>query len=73
LSAESEKTHTRGSGFSSVLSPRELQVIDLQSRGLRYKQIAAELGITRETVKHHLVRARLKIADKENARPDMTL
>jgi DNA-binding CsgD family transcriptional regulator len=59
------------------LSPRERQVVELQSRGLRYREIAVALGITRETVKTYLVHARLKldvadgdlVRDKKNGRP----
>jgi two-component system, NarL family, response regulator len=36
------------------LSPRETQIVELISRGLRNKEIAAELGITEETVQVHL-------------------
>jgi two-component system, NarL family, response regulator LiaR len=39
---------------SALLSLREKQVLDLLSKGLLYKEIAEELGVTHETVKKHL-------------------
>jgi DNA-binding NarL/FixJ family response regulator len=36
------------------LTPRELEVLDLVTRGLRNKEIAARLGITENTAKFHL-------------------
>ncbi len=38
----------------SILSVREREVLELLSKGLLYKEIARELGITHETVKKHL-------------------
>lgn len=38
----------------TLLSIREKQVLDLLSKGLLYKEIAEQLGITHETVKKHL-------------------
>ena len=36
------------------LSPREMQVLELVSRGLQNKQIAAEVRLSENTVKIHL-------------------
>lgn len=38
----------------SILSSREREVLELLSKGLLYKEIASQLGITYETVKKHL-------------------
>ena len=38
----------------SILSAREREVLELLSKGLLYKEIANQLGITHETVKKHL-------------------
>lgn len=38
----------------SILSSREREVLELLSKGLLYKEIAEQLGITHETVKKHL-------------------
>ena len=43
-------------GFSGVLTPRERSVVEMISRGLCNRSIAAELGITEGTVKTHLHR-----------------
>lgn len=45
------KAHT--SGLDS-LTPREKQILSLVSDGLQNKQIAAEMGISKQTVKNHL-------------------
>lgn len=37
-----------------TLTPREQQVADAAARGLTNRQIAAEFGISTETVKRHL-------------------
>lgn len=39
---------------SDVLSSREREVLELLSKGLLYKEIAEQLGVTHETVKKHL-------------------
>ena len=36
------------------LTPREFELLDLLSKGLLYKEISAELGITIGTVKQHI-------------------
>lgn len=43
------------------LSPRELQLVRSRAKGLAYKQIAAELKISINTVKTHLRRIFLKL------------
>ncbi len=44
-----------------LLSPREGEVLGLLSRRLRYKEIAAQLGISATTVRTHLERACAKL------------
>lgn len=39
---------------TSLLSVREKEVLELLSKGLLYKEIAEQLGVTHETVKKHL-------------------
>ncbi len=53
------------------LTNRELEVIRLIVNGLRYKEIAVQLGITTETVKAHLknIRAKLEVNDKSSIIP----
>ncbi|MCE2542561.1 MAG: response regulator transcription factor [Acidobacteria bacterium] len=43
------------------ITPRELQVIELVSQGMRNKEIAASLGISEETVQVHLRNIYLKL------------
>jgi len=44
----------RSSELLDQLSPKEHQVLDRVARGFLYKEIAAELGITLETVRTHI-------------------
>ncbi len=46
---------------SISLSRRERQVLALVAEGLADKEIGAQLGISRGTVKHYLTLARLKL------------
>ena len=51
--AEQPDAGRRGAG-PDHLTPRELEVLGLVTRGLRNKEIAASLGISENTVKFHL-------------------
>ncbi len=44
------------------VTPREREIMDQLARGLAYKEIAAELGISSATVKNHLYRIYEKLA-----------
>jgi DNA-binding NarL/FixJ family response regulator len=44
----------RGSSASKSLSPRELEVLDGLSQGHTYSEIAKQLGISVNTVRHHI-------------------
>jgi two-component system NarL family response regulator len=48
------------------LSPREMQIVELIARGMRNKEIAAELGITEVTVQVHLrhLFSKLAVSDR---------
>jgi two-component system NarL family response regulator len=52
-----------------TLTPREIQVIELISRGMRNKEIAAALGISFETAQVHVknILAKLKVQDRTAA------
>jgi RNA polymerase sigma factor (sigma-70 family) len=39
---------------NSLLSQREKEVLELLAKGLLYKEIAQQLGVTSETIKKHL-------------------
>jgi len=45
---------TTSKGSSLPLTPRELELLELLSQGLLYKEIGASLGITTGTVKQHI-------------------
>ncbi|MCP5524599.1 MAG: response regulator transcription factor [Verrucomicrobiales bacterium] len=45
----------------NVLTPRELEVLELLSQGFRYKEIAAKLGVSVPTVTTHLHRTYEKL------------
>src|SRR6185503_12937641 len=47
-----------------TLTPREIEIVRLLARGLRNKEIGAELGITEQTAKVHVKR----VLDKLNVR-----
>jgi DNA-binding NarL/FixJ family response regulator len=40
--------------LDSILTPREVDVVRAISRGLMNQEIANELGISAQTVRHHL-------------------
>ena len=52
-----------------TLTPREVQVIELVSRGMRNKEIAASLGISDETAHVHVrnILTKLKVKDRSAA------
>lgn len=50
-----------------VLTPREIEVLRLFSKGARPRQIANNLGISERTVRHHLDRAQRKLFAKHAA------
>jgi|TARA_R110000824_G_scaffold31783_1_gene103084 DNA-binding CsgD family transcriptional regulator len=43
------------------LTPREIEVVKLIVEGMRYKEIAVELGLSYETVKTYVGRIRKKL------------
>lgn len=51
------------------VTPREREVLGLLARGMSYRGIATELGITAETVKKHLknIYRKLKVSNKIEA------
>ena len=53
-------------GTDSVLSPRELQIVELIARGMRNKEIGADSNIAEETVHQHLknIFSKLKVHDR---------
>jgi RNA polymerase sigma factor (sigma-70 family) len=53
----------------SKLSPREIEVVTLVADGLRNKEIAAQLGISEETVQVHMksILSKLKVNDRTKA------
>jgi two-component system, NarL family, nitrate/nitrite response regulator NarL len=55
-----DETPSNG-GWSDFLSPRELEVALLVSRGLRNKEIARELRLSEGTVKLHVHHIFLKL------------
>ena len=59
------KTLKRPDGqIVEVLTRREQQIAELVARGLRNRQIAAECGISPETVKRHLASIYDKLATR---------
>lgn len=63
------KTISGQEAGTSLLSPRETEILVLVSRGLENKQIATELGISEATVKTHLkgVFSRLDVSSRAEA------
>ena len=51
------------------LSPREMEILQLISRGYSNKEIAHELGISRQTVKNHMtsILRKLSVNDRTQA------
>ncbi len=62
-------SHRRGELIAPVLTPRELEVLQLAARGLSAAMIAAELYLSPATVKRHFERAyaSLGVADRAAA------
>lgn len=54
---------------SRLLTPREMQVLDLLGRGMRNKEVAAELGISQDTARAHIksILAKLNVHDRTAA------
>ena len=52
-----------------VLTPREIEVLELVSKGMRNKLIATELGITETTVAVHIknIFAKLNVSERTSA------
>jgi two-component system, NarL family, response regulator len=52
-----------------ALTPREVEVLKLISRGMRNKEVSGELGISEETVQVHVknILAKLKVQDRTEA------
>lgn len=52
-----------------TLTPREIEVLELVSQGMRNKEVAASLGITRETVVVHIrnIFSKLNVSDRTAA------
>jgi two-component system, NarL family, nitrate/nitrite response regulator NarL len=59
---------TSGSEWSKILSPRELEIARLISRGLSNKDIARELGLSLGTVKVHVHNIFVKLGEKSRHR-----
>jgi two-component system NarL family response regulator len=55
--------------FQAALTPREVEVLHLVARGMRNKEIAAELRISDETVQGHVknILAKLSVHDRTEA------
>jgi DNA-binding CsgD family transcriptional regulator len=47
------------------LTPREIEMLDLQKKGFTYDQISQELGISIGTIKAHILSAHLRIRAKD--------
>ena len=45
---------SEGEGFMSPLTPREIEILRIIAQGRLNKQIAAELGISEQTIKNHV-------------------
>ncbi len=54
LAAEAFSPGNTASGNLSTLSNREMEILELLSKGMLYKEIAAQLFISQETVRKHV-------------------
>jgi DNA-binding NarL/FixJ family response regulator len=63
------KKQTKAANEVTMLTPREQDVLKLLSNGFRYKEIAAELGISLDTVREHARRvyAKLHVSSRTEA------
>lgn len=50
----------------SLITPREKEVLQLLAKGMTYREMSVQLGITTETVKKHLknIYRKLKVSNK---------
>ncbi|MFM2359088.1 MAG: hypothetical protein RLY16_1081, partial [Bacteroidota bacterium] len=60
---------TRSNDEAAVLSPREKEVLELVAKGLLYKEIADQLGISFHTVRQHIgkIYEKLHVQNKTEA------
>lgn len=64
------RTHKDGDDFTNkneILSPRELEVLNLISRGLSYAEVASTLGISQTTVPVHIRNIYRKLQSKNRS------
>ena len=61
LSATGTPAPERPAGLAARLTPQELQIVRLASRGMSNKDIAAQLFLSSRTVGYHLYRANPKL------------
>lgn len=49
-----------------LITPREKEVLQLLARGMTYREMSLDLGVTTETVKKHLknIYRKLKVSNK---------
>jgi DNA-binding CsgD family transcriptional regulator len=64
-----EESHANGHGGISVLSPRELEVLQLIASGMTNGEVAARLHVTVHAVKFHLaaIYRRLGVSNRTEA------
>ncbi len=53
---------TKSNMLKQILSPRELEVLSIISKGFCYKSVARELCISHRTVEHHIERIKNKLS-----------
>jgi DNA-binding NarL/FixJ family response regulator len=56
-------------GYSTSLSPREMEILGYVTRGISNKDIASQLGISQQTVKNHMtaILRKLQVDDRTQA------
>jgi len=47
-----------------ILTPREYEIVELMACGCRQVEVAAILGLSRNTISYHIKKIRRKILDK---------